>query len=102
RMPATYCAVYTALNYLEEAFKTSNCPLEEIEMQVIYLIVALSIKLGDFTKANSYISVFNSLHSARVLKMKEDPKLNTVFIDRWSDKAKILWEDRETPDLFDD
>ncbi|NLW33244.1 MAG: DUF2225 domain-containing protein [Fibrobacter sp.] len=90
-----------ALSYFEEAFKTSNCPQEEIEMQVIYLIVALNLKLGDFKKANSYIGVFSSLHSTRVAEMKDNPKLNTVHIDKWSDKAKYLWEDREISDLFE-
>lgn len=90
-----------ALNYFEEAFKTSNCPQEEIEMQVIYLIVALNLKLGDFKKANSYISVFSNLHSSRVAEIKNNPRLTTAHIDKWSDKAKFLWEDREIPDLFE-
>jgi uncharacterized protein (DUF2225 family) len=91
-----------ALGYFEEAFKTSNCPTEEIEMQVIYLITVLYLKLGDFKKANSYIGVFNNLHNARNAEMRENPKLNTVTIDKWADKAKYLWEDRERGDLFTD
>ena len=89
-----------ALSYYEEAFKTSNCPAEEIEMQIIYTIVALYIRLGEFKKANSYIGVFNNIHNARVAEMRDNPKLNTVIIDRWTDKAKFLWEERENPDLF--
>ncbi|MBN1602601.1 MAG: DUF2225 domain-containing protein [Chitinispirillaceae bacterium] len=89
-----------ALGYFEEAFKTSNCPTEEIEMQVIYLITVLYLKLGDFKKANSYIGVFNNLHNARNAEMRENPKLNTVIIDKWADKAKYLWEDRDRSDLF--
>ncbi len=89
-----------ALGCFEEAFKTSNCPTEEIEMQVIYLIVTLYLRLGDHKKANSYIGVFNNLHNARNAEMRENPKLNTVTIDKWADKAKYLWEDRERGDLF--
>lgn len=89
-----------ALGYFEEAFKTSNCPTEEIEMQVIYLITVLYLRLGDFKKANSYIGVFNNLHNARNAEMRENPKLNTVIIDKWADKAKYLWEDRDRSDLF--
>jgi uncharacterized protein (DUF2225 family) len=91
-----------ALGYFEEAFKTSNCPTEEIEMQVIYLIVALNLKFGEFKKANSYIGVFTNLHNARVAEMRENPKLNTATIDKWADKAKFIWEDRECEDLFND
>ncbi len=91
-----------ALNYFEEAFRTSNCPSEDIEMQVIYLIVALYLKIGDQKKANSYIGVFNNLHNARITEMRSNPKLTTALIDRWADKAKVLWENRDMNDLFKD
>jgi len=89
-----------ALEYFEEAFKTSNCPLEDLEMQVIYTIVALSIKLSDFKKANSFLSVFANLLNTRTSEMKENPKLSTSTIEKWTDRAKFLWEERENPDLF--
>ncbi|NLD99099.1 MAG: DUF2225 domain-containing protein, partial [Fibrobacter sp.] len=76
-----------ALKYYEEAFRTSNCPLEEIEMQVIYVLVALYLKLGDQKKANSYIGVYTNLHNSRVEEMRMNPRLNTITIDRWADKA---------------
>jgi uncharacterized protein (DUF2225 family) len=93
-------ALREALGFLEEAFRTSNCPSEEIEMQVIYTIVALNLKLGDQKKANSFIGVFTNLHNSRVQEMKDDPKLQLIIIDKWSEKAKYLWEDRDREDLF--
>jgi uncharacterized protein (DUF2225 family) len=95
-------ALREALGFLEESFRTSNSPTEEIEMQVIYTIIALSIKLGDEKKANSYNGVFTNLHNNRVIEMKDDPKLQTILIDRWAEKAKQLWEDRDREDLFKD
>ena len=95
-------ALREALGFLEESFRTSNSPTEEIEMQVIYSIIALSIKLGDEKKANSYNGVFTNLHNNRVIEMKDDPKLQTILIDRWAEKAKQLWEDRDREDLFKD
>lgn len=89
-----------ALNYFEEAFRTSNCPSEEIEMQVIYTIVALCIKIGEFKKANSFLAVFTNLKNARAAEMRENPKLNSIAIEKWESRAKILWEDRECPDIF--
>ena len=89
-----------ALGYFEEAFKASNCPSEDIEMQVIYSIVALNIKLGDQKKANSYIGVFSNLQTTRKAEMRDNPRLSTTIIDRWTDKAKNLWEDRDRDDLF--
>lgn len=91
-----------ALFYFEEAFRTSNCPSEEIEMQVIYLISVLNLKAGDQKKANSYIGVFNNLHNTRATEMRTNPKLNTTIIDKWTEKAKFLWEDRDMEDLFKD
>lgn len=91
-----------ALEYFEEAFRTSNCPSEEIEMQVIYTIVALYLKLEDQKSANSYIGVFSNLKNQRKAEMKENPKLNTTAIEKWEGKAKYLWEDRGEPDLFKD
>lgn len=90
-----------ALAFYEEAFRASNCPSEEIEMQVIYTIVALYLKLGDQKKANSYIGVFSNLINARKTEMKENPKLNTAAIERWEGKAKLLWEDRDMETLFE-
>jgi uncharacterized protein (DUF2225 family) len=95
-------ALREALGYYEEAFRTSNCPSEEIEMQVIYTITALCLKLEDPKKANSYIGVFGNLHNDRVIEMKDNPKLNLILIDKWTDKAKELWEDRDMKDLFKD
>ena len=89
-----------ALQFCEEAFKASNCPAEEIEMQVIYTVIALYLKLEDQKKANSYISVFTNLKNARIAEMRDNPRLNTTTIDKWADKAKYLWEDRDVEDLF--
>jgi uncharacterized protein (DUF2225 family) len=91
-----------ALGYYEEAFRMSNCPSEEIEMQVIYSIVALNLKLDDPKTANSYLGVFTNLHNERANEMKENPKLNLIIINKWIEKAKMLWEDRDREDLFKD
>ncbi|MDG5814920.1 DUF2225 domain-containing protein [Chitinispirillales bacterium ANBcel5] len=90
-----------ALSYFEVAFRTSNCPAEDLEMQVIYLIIAINIRLNDFNKANSYISVFSNLKNTRIAEMKENPQLTTTIIDKWNDRAKFLWEDRHCPSLFE-
>lgn len=89
-----------ALHFFEEAFRTSNCPSEEIEMQVIYTIVAIYMKLGELKKAGSYIGVFNNLLAVRKAEMRTNPKLTTTLIDRWSEKAKQLWEYRDDKELF--
>ncbi|MBN1982264.1 MAG: DUF2225 domain-containing protein [Chitinivibrionales bacterium] len=89
-----------ALGFFEEAFRTSNCPSEEVEMQVLYTIVALTLKTGDQKMANSYIAVFTNLKNQRIAEMKQNSKLNTTIIDKWCDRAKFLWEDRDDPEIF--
>lgn len=89
-----------ALAYFKESFRTSECPSEEIEMQVIYTIIALCLKMGDQKQANSYVGVFTNLKNARTAEMKVNPALNTQTIERWQEKARMLWEDRDNPDLF--
>ena len=89
------------LESLEEAFRTSNCPSEDIEMQLLYTITALHIKLGDHRKANSYVAVFNNLRTQRATEMRENPALVTTVIDRWLEKTKFVWEDREQSYLFE-
>jgi hypothetical protein len=67
---------------------------------VLYLNVALNIRLGDFTKANSYLVAFAKLLANRVEQMKGNPSLTTQWIEKWQDKAKYLWEERENPEYF--
>jgi len=89
-----------ALGYFEKSFAKSECPSDELEMQVVYLIVTLFIRLGDFTQANSYLGVFGKLMSERQEAMKKNPSLNTKWIEQWHDRARFNWEERENPDYF--
>lgn len=89
-----------ALGFFEEAYRTSDCPSEELELQVIYLIVVILIRLGDLDKAGSYFSIFGELKDTRREEMRQNPKLNTGIIEKWTEKARYFWEERENPDLF--
>ncbi|MDR0305635.1 MAG: DUF2225 domain-containing protein [Chitinispirillales bacterium] len=90
-----------ALRYFEEAYRKSNCPNEDIELQCLYTIIALKIRLNDYTSANSYLTAFSKLISERNEEMKTKPNLNTNCIEKWQDKSRYLWEERENPDLFE-
>lgn len=91
-----------SLKYFEDAFKNSNCPSEEIEMQVIYLIIALSLKMKDEKKASSYMNVFTNLRNAKIAEQKKNPQISTTIIDKWYEKARFLWEERDNPDIFNE
>jgi len=91
-----------ALGYFEKSFSKSECTTDELEMQVVYLVVTLNIRLGDFTKANSYLGVFGKLMIERQEQMKRNPNpsLNTQWIEKWQDRARYMWEERENPEVF--
>jgi uncharacterized protein (DUF2225 family) len=89
------------LRNFEDAFRTSNCPSEDIEMQVLYEIVALLLNQGEHNKANNYLAVFTNLKNNRKLEMASNPQLNCNTIDKWMDRAKRLWEDRDDPGCFE-
>jgi hypothetical protein len=95
-------ALAEALGYFEKSFSKSECTTDELEMQVVYLVVTLNIRLGDFTKANSYLGVFGKLIIERQEQMRktQNPSLNTHWIEKWQDKARYMWEERENPDVF--
>ncbi|MFW5959958.1 MAG: DUF2225 domain-containing protein [Chitinivibrionales bacterium] len=93
--------IQSALDAYEEAFKTSNCPSEEIEMRVLYLIIALNIFFKRFKKANSYLAMFSTLKNRREAEMRSDPSLSAQAINKWLEKARFVWEDRERDDLFE-
>ena len=88
-----------ALEYFEKSFAISECKADELETQVIYTIVALFIRLGNLNKANSYLSVFGKLMTERQEQMKTNPSLNTNWIEKWQERARYLWEDRDNPNF---
>lgn len=90
-----------ALQYFIKSFSQSECPSDELEMQVVYLVVALSIRLGDFNQANAYLSAFSKLMTERQEAMKKNPSLNTQWIEKWQERARFMWEERDNPSAFD-
>ncbi|MCL2219959.1 MAG: DUF2225 domain-containing protein [Chitinispirillia bacterium] len=89
-----------ALVIFEKSYAKSECETDEIEMQVLYLITTLYIMLDDFTKANSYLTAFSRLIAERTEAMKKNPALNTQWIQKWQDRAKYNWEERDNKEYF--
>ncbi len=89
-----------ALKYLTQCFRESNIPSQDLENQVIYVIVALFLRLGDEKQAYDYIQVLDKLLAELREKQKTVPTVKTGSAENWLAKAKFLWEDRENPDLW--
>lgn len=94
-------ALKEALDYFIECFKNSNASSEGLEYRVIYLIIAINLKMGDQKKAHAYIGAYDRIKTDLKNKAHTDPSVNLTFIDKWIDKARFLWEERERADLFD-
>jgi uncharacterized protein (DUF2225 family) len=90
-----------ALKHLSNCFSSSSVPSQDLENQVIYIIVALCLRLGDEKQARAFINVLEKIKADLLLKKKENPLIKTGSVESWLNKSKDLWEDRELPDLWD-
>ncbi|MBL8028642.1 MAG: DUF2225 domain-containing protein [Fibrobacteres bacterium] len=93
-------ALRDALGYFEECFKNSNSSGEATEYKVLYMIIALNIRLKEDRKAQPFIAAFDKIRTELAAKSKTDPKINLSSVDMWLNKAKNIWEDRERNDLW--
>lgn len=89
-----------AVAYLAKSFRQSELKNPEMEYQLVYLLSTLYLRLDDQTQCQNYMGVLDKWKSELAKAAKDDPSINTAHVDRWLDKAKELWTDRETPDLW--
>ena len=97
--------LHTALGMFEESFRRSECPAEETEMQVLYLIVALSVKLGDARRAKIYTSSFKSLFVNSKERANKPITGNTAaptVITFWKDKIEFARDSIGDKEYFKD
>lgn len=87
-----------ALNSYLTCFERSNAPGFQFDAQILYLIVALGIRLEKLDVAGSYMGVLDRTKS-RVDAANVDAATRQAF-DRWYAAAREIWSDRENPDLF--
>ncbi|WP_411822380.1 DUF2225 domain-containing protein [Leptospira sp. 'Mane'] len=85
---------------LEEVFRLSDFPEKTYEFEVCYLIVVCSIKLGDETKAGSFIKVLDQTKGELTLESKTNPKVPLQEITKWSSLAKEVWQNRDDSTIW--
>ncbi|MBN2036541.1 MAG: DUF2225 domain-containing protein [Chitinispirillaceae bacterium] len=98
-------ALKTALGFFEESFKRSECRREEIEIQTLYLIVALSAKLGEARKAKMYTGTFKSLYvnnKERANRPVTGDTATPALIAHWKDKIEFVRDSSGDPEYFKD
>jgi uncharacterized protein (DUF2225 family) len=89
-----------AVGYLAKSFRQSELKNPEMEYQLVYLLAAIYLRLGDQAQCQSYLGVMEKWKSEIGKAAKDDPSVTTAHLDRWLDKVKELWTDREQPDLW--
>jgi uncharacterized protein (DUF2225 family) len=89
-----------AVGYLAKSFRQSELKNPEMEYQLVYLLAALYLRLGDQGQCQSYLGVLEKWKTELGKAAKDDPSVTTAHVDRWLDKVKELWTDREQPDLW--
>ncbi len=89
-----------AVKYLSNSFRASELKLPDPECQLVYTLAALYLRLGDQTQCQSYLGVLEKWKGEIAKGQSQNPDLTAAHADRWLDKAKELWTDREQPDLW--
>ncbi|WP_167884343.1 DUF2225 domain-containing protein [Leptospira ilyithenensis] len=89
-----------AVTDLEEIFRLSDFPEKPYEFEVCYLIVVCSIKLGDESKAASFIKVLDQTKAELGLESKTNPKVPLQEITKWSTLAKEVWQNRTDASIW--
>ena len=59
------------------------------------------MRLGDETKATSYLKVFDQTKGEILQKAKADPKINTTEVVKWLTRARNLWQDRSDNNVWE-
>ena len=92
--------VKAAAKHLKASYARNEMPAPDMECQLLYVIVAVHVRLGEFTEAQSYFGVMD--------KMKRPPPDGgtdgkggvPASLERWLDMARDLLADRENPGLW--
>lgn len=86
---------------LAKCFRNSElAKIPELEYQMVYTLSALYLRLGDQAKCQSFLGVLEKWKGELEKQAKDDPRVNTGLIEKWVEKIKDLWTDREQPDLW--
>ncbi len=90
-----------ALEDFEYVFKESDFPEISYEYELLYLIAAIYMRLGDEAKATSYMKVFDQTKANILQKAKADQRINTSEVVKWLTRAKDLWQERSDNNVWE-
>jgi uncharacterized protein (DUF2225 family) len=89
-----------AAKFLANSFRASELKVPDLECQLLYILAALFLRLGDQAQCQSYMGVLEKWKGEIAKGKIQNQDMTAAHVDRWLDKAKELWTDRELPDLW--
>jgi uncharacterized protein (DUF2225 family) len=89
-----------SVGYLAKSFRNSELKTPELEYQLLYILSALYLRLDDQTNCQAFMGVLDKIKADLAKREKDDPSVNSGPVEKWLEKAKDLWTDRELPDLW--
>ena len=89
-----------ASGYLVKSFRNSELKVAELEYPLLFTISALFLRLGDQTQCQAFMGVLDKRRTELDKLAKEDPAVTSVQVEKWIEKIKDMWTDRDTPDLW--
>lgn len=94
-------ALKEVAKHLANSFRASELKNPDLECQLVYLLAALFLRLGDQAQCQSYLGVLEKWKSETAKGgSRDNPEMTLAQVERWLDRAKELWTDRELPDLW--
>lgn len=90
----------TAVSYFEKAVLESDCNVFEIEMEALYLCIAINIKLGNKEKVAAFFKLIKDVEMEVTEELKENAALlkykkKFSTMEKWEKRAKTAIEYRD-------
>lgn len=91
-----------AADLMESAVINSDCDTFDLEMQALYLVIALNIKLHNKEKISGYMKILKDIEIEVNEELKHNPsntkcKQKYSTLDQWEKRAKTALEYRDDP-----
>ncbi len=96
-----------ACTFFERAVLESDCNSFEIELEAIYLVIALSIKLGEKDRVSAFFKIIKDTEIKVTEELKENPTLlkykkKHATMEKWEKRAKTALEYRDDEEYWKD
>jgi len=93
-------ALQTAAEYMEKAVINSDCDTFDLEMEALYLTIALNIKLKNKEKIGGYMKVMKDVEAEVTEELKQNQALlkykqKFTTMEQWEKRSKTVLEYRD-------